>query len=81
MVICYLKYVLNPQKPNEFKICGKMWIPLLGNSLAFITVTSCPMRDPATAAADSERQAPMKYYEERQCFLSYERSFMRPAFR
>jgi hypothetical protein len=35
----------------------------------------------AKAAADPECQAAMKYYEETQCFLSYERSFMRPFFR
>ena len=35
----------------------------------------------AKAAADPECQAAMKYYEETQCFLSYERSFMRPVFR
>lgn len=34
----------------------------------------------AKAAADPECQAAMKYYEETQCFLSYERSFMRPVF-
>ncbi len=35
----------------------------------------------AKAAVDPECQAAMKYYEETQCFLSYERSFMRPVFR
>lgn len=34
----------------------------------------------AKAAADLECQAAMNYYEETQCFLSYERSFMRPVF-
>jgi len=33
------------------------------------------------AAADPECQAAMKYYRETECFLSYERSFMRPVFR
>ena len=34
-----------------------------------------------TAAADDpECQAAMRYYRETRCFLSYERSFMRPVF-
>lgn len=32
------------------------------------------------AAEDTECQAAMRYYEETQCFLSYERSFFRPVF-
>lgn len=32
------------------------------------------------AAEDSECQAAMKYYVETKCFLSFERSFMRPVF-
>ena len=35
----------------------------------------------AKAAVDPACQAAMKYYDEAQCFLSYERSFMRPVFR
>ena len=34
----------------------------------------------ASAATDAECQAAMRYYEETKCFLSYERSFMRPVF-
>jgi NIPSNAP protein len=34
----------------------------------------------AKAAEDSECQAAMKYYAETKCFLSYERTFMRPVF-
>jgi hypothetical protein len=34
----------------------------------------------ANAATDAECQAAMRYYEETKCFLSYERSFMRPVF-
>lgn len=33
------------------------------------------------AAQDPDCQAAMSYYEETQCFLSYERSFMRPVFK
>jgi hypothetical protein len=33
----------------------------------------------AMAATDPECQAAMRYYEETKCFLSYERSFMRPV--
>ncbi|WP_075187879.1 NIPSNAP family protein [Teredinibacter haidensis] len=32
------------------------------------------------ASDDSECQAAMKYYEETKCFLSFERSFMKPLF-
>jgi len=34
----------------------------------------------AAAADDPECQAAMRYYQETRCFLSYERSFMRPVF-
>lgn len=34
----------------------------------------------AKAANDPECQAAMRYFEETKCFLSYERSFMRPVF-
>lgn len=34
----------------------------------------------AEAALDPECQAAMRYYQETKCFLSYERSFMRPVF-
>jgi NIPSNAP protein len=33
------------------------------------------------AAIDAECQAAMRYYQETQCFVSYERSFFRPIFR
>ena len=32
------------------------------------------------AAVDPDCQAAMRYYQETQCFLSYERSFFRPVF-
>lgn len=32
------------------------------------------------AAGDADCQAAMRYYQETQCFLSYERSFFRPVF-
>ena len=32
------------------------------------------------AASDPKCQAAMRYYEETKCFISYERSFMRPVF-
>lgn len=32
------------------------------------------------AAADPDCQAAMQYYRDTQCFISYERSFMRPVF-
>ena len=34
-----------------------------------------------SAASDPACQAAMSYYEQTRCFLSYERSFMRPVFR
>ena len=33
------------------------------------------------AAADPECQAAVRYYQQTQCFLSYERSFFRPVFK
>jgi len=33
------------------------------------------------AAQDPECQAAMEYYRETRCFLSYERSFLRPVFK
>jgi NIPSNAP protein len=33
------------------------------------------------AAVDPQCQAAMRYYQETQCFLSYERSFFRPMFK
>ncbi|WP_281250545.1 NIPSNAP family protein [Teredinibacter waterburyi] len=33
------------------------------------------------AAQDSECQAAMDYYNQTKCFLSFERSFMRPIFK
>ena len=33
------------------------------------------------AAIDADCQAAMSYYQQTQCFLSYERSFFRPMFR
>ena len=29
MITCYLKYVIDPYKVNEFEQYGKMWIPLV----------------------------------------------------
>lgn len=29
MVTCYLRYVIDPYKVNEFEEYGKMWIPLV----------------------------------------------------
>jgi hypothetical protein len=34
----------------------------------------------AATADDPECQAAMRYYQETKCFLSFERSFMRPVF-
>jgi NIPSNAP len=33
------------------------------------------------AAKDADCQAAMQYFEQTQCFISYERTFMRPVFR
>lgn len=34
----------------------------------------------AKAASDADCQAAMRYYQDTRCFISYERSFMRPVF-
>ncbi len=31
MITCYLKYVIDPYKVNEFEKYAKMWIPLVKN--------------------------------------------------
>lgn len=29
MITCYLRYIIDPSKLNEFEAYGKMWIPLV----------------------------------------------------
>jgi hypothetical protein len=92
LITCYLRYTLDPFKLKEFEIYGKMWLPLVAKfgghegasnvALALFSFPSLAAYEVyrAKAASDPECQAAMKYYEETKCFLSYERSFMRPVF-
>lgn len=99
MITCYLRYVIDPCKLDEFEIYGKMWIPLVerfggthhgyflpheGANTIAVALFSFPSLAAyetyrAEAAADSDCQAAMRYYRETKCFISYERSFMRPV--
>ncbi len=100
MITCYLRYVVDPFKLNEFEHYAKLWIPLVekfegkhngyflphegASNIAYALFTFPSLADyenyRAKAADDTECQAAMKYYEDTKCYLSYERSFMRPVF-
>jgi hypothetical protein len=101
MVTCYLRYVIDPFKLNEFEHYAKLWIPLVekfggqhhgyfmphegANDIA-VALFSFPSladyeRYRAQAAEDPDCQAAIKYYMETKCFLSFERTFMRPVFK
>ena len=100
MITCYLRYVVDPFKLNEFETYGKMWIPLVEKfggkhhgyflplegpnniALALFSFPSLAAYENYRKASstDPECQAAMRYYEETKCFLSFERSFMRPVF-
>lgn len=100
MITCYLRYVVDPFKLNEFEHYAKLWIPLVEKfggkhngyflphegasdiAYALFTFPSLAAYEEyrSKAADDAECQAAMKYYEYTKCYLSYERSFMRPVF-
>jgi hypothetical protein len=100
MITCYLRYVIDPFKLNEFETYGRMWIPLVEkfggkhhgyflphegpNNIAVAMFSFPSLADyeiyRAAAADDADCLAAMRYFEETKCFLSYERSFMRPVF-
>lgn len=100
MVTCYLRYVVDPLKIQEFEHYAKLWIPLVekfggqhhgyflphegANNIAVALFSFQSLADyeayRADAADDPECQAAMKHYQDTQCYLSYERSFMRPVF-
>ena len=92
MITCYLRYVVDPFNLKEFEAYGKMWIPLVekfggkhhgyfmphegANNIALALFSF-----PSLAAYETYRtKAAMRYYEETKCFISFERSFMRPVF-
>lgn len=100
MITCYLRYVIDPDKLEQFEAYAKMWIPLVEKfggthhgyflpheganniALALFSFPSLAGYEEyrAKAAADSECQAALAYYEETKCFISFERSFMRHVF-
>lgn len=100
MVTCYLRYVIDPHKVEEFEHYAKLWIPLVerfggqhhgyflpheGASNIAVALFSFPSlaayeRYRQQAADDPDCQAAMRHYEQTHCYLSYERSFMRPVF-
>ena len=117
MITCYLRYVIDPDKLEEFENYGRMWMPLIEKfggthhgyflpgegpkdaasaSFSFPGLATAGPGDVAVAlfsfpsleayeayrrkaAEDEECQAAMAYYQETKCFLSYERSFMKPV--
>lgn len=116
MVTCYLRYVIDPDKLEEFEKYGRTWMSLIekfggthhgyflpgerpaGAAFSFPGVGAEGPGDVAVAlfsfpsleayetyrrkaAEDEECQTAMTYYHETKCFLSYERSFMKPVFK
>ncbi len=100
MVTCYLRYVVDPFKLNEFEHYAKLWIPLVEkfggkhhgyflphegpNNIALALFTFPNLAEyeeyRLKAAKDPECQLAMEYYAKTRCFLSFERSFMKPVF-
>lgn len=100
MITCYLRYVIDPFKIEEFEHYAKLWIPLVEKfggqhhgyflpheganniALALFSFPSLAAYETyrAQAADDPECQAAMQHYRNTRCYLSYERSFMRPVF-
>ena len=101
MITCYVRYVIDPDKLEEFERYCKMWISLVkkfagthhgyylpheGSSNIALALFSFPSLAAyeeyrRKSEQDKECQAALAYYKETKCFLSYERSFMRPVFK
>ena len=99
MITCYLRYIVDPDKLEEFETYAKMWIPLVnkfggthhgyflpheGSNNIAVALFSFPTLAAyeeyrAKATTDAECQLARDHYRETNCFLSYERSFMRPV--
>ena len=85
MITCYLRYVIDPYKLNEFEKYGKMWIPLVKNLVAPIMDILCLMKVQVISLLpflekDPECKKAFTYANETRCIISYERSFMKPIF-
>lgn len=100
MVTCYLRYVVDPFKLEEFEHYAKLWIPLVerlggqhhgyylphegASNVAIALFSFASLADyedyRTRAAKDADCQAAMEYYRQTQCFVSYERTFLRPVF-
>lgn len=100
MVSCYLRYIVDPHKLEEFEAYAKMWIRLVEKfggkhhgyflphegpnniAIAIFSFSSLATYEEYRnkARSDSECQAAMAYYDDTRCFVSVERSFMRPLF-
>ncbi|HZS48800.1 MAG TPA: NIPSNAP family protein [Blastocatellia bacterium] len=112
MITCYLRYVIDPAKIEEFEHYAHLWTALIekfgGTHLGYFLPEKTPdsaafsfpgfgkegpdnvaialfsFPDQAAydayrqkAATDPECQAATEYFRETNCFLRYERSFMR----
>ncbi len=100
MITCYLKYVVDPLKLDDFEHYARLWIPLVNrlggthhgyflphegaNNIAYALFSFPSLADyeryRREAADDPDCQAAMAHYRKTRCFLSFERSFMRPVF-
>jgi hypothetical protein len=100
MITCYLRYVVDPDKLEEFEAYARMWIPLVNKfggthhgyflpheganniALALFSFPSLAAYEEyrTRASTDAECLAAMEHRRKTKCFLSFERSFMRPVF-
>ena len=101
VIVCYLRYVIDPFRVSEFETYARKWIPLVNRmggrhlgyflphegandiAIALFTFPSLAAyeRYRTEAATDEECLAAVDYYRQTRCFISYERSFMRPLFK
>jgi len=95
MITCYLRYVIDPYRLEEFETYARMWIPLVekfggkflpsegANNIALALFSFPSFAAYETYRADSMKdadcQAAFRYAVETRCIVSYERSFFRPV--
>lgn len=95
MITCYVHYVIDPKKVNEFEEYAKMWIPLVEKfggqhngyflpseganniALALFTFPSLSAYEDyrIKSLQDAQCIQAVKFAEQVDCIISYERSF------
>lgn len=118
MITCFIRYVVDPNKINEFEKYARAWIALIekyggihhgyflpgkdsdilpdpsfsfpdigknGQDNVAVALFSFPSLEKYNAykrevSKDEECKAIIAYFNETKCFLSYERSFLKPIF-